>query len=104
MLAEQQRIFFKFFNGQAVRTGMLYGKELYQLVKQFFADERLEAYRYGYEQNEQSIPNLISVLKQRYIFWECLRQPCSLAGSTTAPLNGSSRMYSSNAEHYLQKD
>ncbi|MBM0745241.1 hypothetical protein JOY44_27600 (plasmid) [Phormidium sp. CLA17] len=78
MIPEQQITLFKFYMDQSMQDGVTYGKELYQLARQFVASDRLEAYRYGCELLGQGVPTLISVSKQRYIVWTGLRRPLAV--------------------------
>lgn len=80
VVAEQQITLFKFYMDQAVQDGMMYKNELYRLARQFSADSRLDAYRLGCELLEQGVPVVISVSKQQYRVWICLRNSLATNG------------------------
>ncbi len=75
VLTEPQLTLFRFYSDQSVQEGMTDGNHLYRLAKQFVADKRLEAYRYGSELMSQGAPALISVSAQRYVVWRRLGSP-----------------------------
>lgn len=73
VVPEQRVTLFKFYMDQTIQDGMTYRNELYRLAKEFGSDDRLEAYRFGYELIGQGASPLISVSKHRYRVWISLR-------------------------------
>lgn len=75
VINEQNVIRFKFYLQNAIRDGMRHGGELYQLMHEVKASERLEAYRLGHELALKGLSIIITASKLRYIVWANLRVP-----------------------------
>jgi hypothetical protein len=63
---------FKYWDG-AVKEGILYGHDLYQLVQKFDINQRLKAYDEGCKIGDNNVRVCITVTKFNYTLWQSLR-------------------------------
>ncbi len=75
---------FKYWK-EGIQQGMCHNGELYTLLQEFSADERLRAYAMAYEQTEKGVEVCITVSKKSYCVWLRLRSLSHLTESSLMP-------------------
>jgi hypothetical protein len=72
---ESEHLRFYFPQGKKFREGMRHGNRLYGLVQSFEVTHRFQSYQLAWALSEQKIPLILTVSKERYAVWVCLRSP-----------------------------
>lgn len=73
LVAEQLVQSFNFYRADALRRGICYGNELYELANEFNVQARLQAYQTACDLLKQEIPVVITAASDSYAVWVSLR-------------------------------
>jgi hypothetical protein len=72
---ESDHLRFYFLQGKNFQEGMRHGNRLYGLVQSFEVTHHFQAYQLAWALSAQKIPLSLTVSKERYAVWVCLRSP-----------------------------